>query len=711
MNLSVRSAALALLMVLTADRAILLADPSPNSRVEKETKAYETAAPKKPPAERVVTSPGQIKVFILAGQSNMEGQAVADLDGKDYNGGKGTLRFLLSDPDKAPRFTHLWNGRGDWTVRDDVWVRYRRERGQLLAGPLTVGFSVYGDKHHFGPELQFGHILGDRLANQVLIIKTAWGGKSLYRDFRPPSSGGSVGPYYSKMIAEIRESLASLKTDFPSYGGGGYELAGFVWYQGWNDGVDPKQAVPEYEQNLVNLIHDVRKELEAPNLPVVIGELTGPWVDAPGAWATLRKAQAQAAARPEFKGTVLFVETHDFVRHPEDSPNPGHGHHEFGNAETCFLVGGALGKAMVSLLSLSPSVTVSLTSPLDYQVIQRVTKDMGRIGIEGTLTEAAATTNVIEAKIVVDGNHGEWRKLAPSFRKTTFQASIEAPAGGWYRLEVRASGDDKVLAETAVEHVGIGEVFVVAGQSNSANHGAEKQSTTTGKVATFDGKRWQLSNDPQSGASGGGGSFMPPFGDAMTRRFDVPVGFVPCGIGATSVREWLPKGTKFPQPPTLVGRVQQLPSGEWESKGEAFEMLVARMKLMGLYGFRAVLWHQGESDANQKDPTRTLPGSLYREYLEKIIRESRRETGWNVPWFVAQVSYHLPGDEASPDIRAAQASLWKDGIALEGPDTDLLKGELREGRGKGVHFSGPGLREHATSWVEKVAPWLDRELK
>ena len=156
----------------------------------------------------------------------------------------------------------------------------------------------------------------------MLLVKTAWGGKSLYKDFRPPSSGGEVGPYYTKMIAEVREALANLKTDFPAYAGQGYELAGFVWYHGWNDGVDPKNAVPEYEQNLVNLIKDVRKDLKAPNLPVVIGELTGPWVEAPAAWATLRKAQAAAASRPEFKGNVLFVETHDFVRPAEGFPQP-----------------------------------------------------------------------------------------------------------------------------------------------------------------------------------------------------------------------------------------------------------------------------------------------------------------------------------------------------------------------------------------------------
>jgi hypothetical protein len=184
----------------------------------------------------------------------------------------------------------------------------------------------------------------------------------LFKDFRPPSAGGEVGPYYTKMIAEIRETLANLKRDFPGYSGNGYKLAGFVWYQGWNDGVDPTNAVPQYEQNLVHLIQDIRTEFHLPTLPVVIGELTGPWAQAPDEWAILRTAQRKAAERPEFKGTVLFVETHDFVRTAEESPNPGHGHHEFGNAETYFLVGEALGKGMKSLLA-QPQADVHAEPP------------------------------------------------------------------------------------------------------------------------------------------------------------------------------------------------------------------------------------------------------------------------------------------------------------------------------------------------------------
>ncbi len=291
----------------------------------------------------------KLKVFILAGQSNMEGQAVVDLTGKDYNDGKGTLVEVMARPETAAKYAHLRDKDGKWTVRNDVWVRYQRENQPLLAGPLSVGYAVYGGTHHFGPEMQFGHIVGDAYADQVLIIKAAWGGKSLYQDFRPPSAGGEVGPYYKRLIADVRAALANLASEFPASAGLTVELAGLVWYQGWNDGVNPQTAVPEYEQNLSCLIRDVRKDLSAPKLPVIIGELTGPWVDAPKEWEALRKAQKAVANKPEFFDNVVFVPTRQMVRLPADSPNPNHGHHEFGNAETYFLIGDALGRAAVQM--------------------------------------------------------------------------------------------------------------------------------------------------------------------------------------------------------------------------------------------------------------------------------------------------------------------------------------------------------------------------
>lgn len=291
-----------------------------------------------------------MKVFVLAGQSNMVGQGVADLEGKDYNEGRGTLKWLMRDAAKADLVKGLADETGVWVTREDVWVRYRTPRGQLKTGGLSVGFTGYDGRHHFGPELGFGRVVGDALDEEVLLIKTAWGGKSLVKDFRPPSSGGETGPFYTQMIAEVKEALANIERDFPKSAAKGYELAGFVWYHGWNDGVDKGPAVEEYEANLANLITDVRRELGAPNLSVVIGEITGPWVQAPKKWEELRAAQAAAAKRPEFKGTVRFVPTREFVRKAEDSPHPGHAHHEFGNAETYLLVGDALGRGMLGLL-------------------------------------------------------------------------------------------------------------------------------------------------------------------------------------------------------------------------------------------------------------------------------------------------------------------------------------------------------------------------
>ncbi|MBM4021976.1 MAG: sialate O-acetylesterase [Planctomycetes bacterium] len=197
---------------------------------------------------------------------------------------------------------------------------------------------------------------------------------------------------------------------------------------------------------------------------------------------------------------------------------------------------------------------------------------------------------------------------------------------------------------------------------------------------------------------------MPSLGDLLVAAFDAPVGFVACGIRASSVREWLPADVPFANPPTIEARFRRRQDGSWESDGAADGMLVTRLQSLGPRGCRAVLWHRGESDANQSDPGRTLLGDRYRAFLKTLIVRSRRDIGWDTPWMVAQASYHVPGDEGSDDIRAAQAAVAADGIALSGPDSDALKGGLREAGGKGGHFSGPGLSAHAGAWAERLIP-------
>lgn len=302
----------------------------------------------------IAHEPLPVRVFILAGQSNMEGQGVVDLDHPQYyNGGKGTLQRVMSDPKKAKRFSHVKDDVGNWIIRDDVFVRFKT-RHETKKGGLSIGFAGYPGKHHIGPEFQFGHVAGDAFKEPVLLIKTAWGGKSLFKDFRPPSAGGETGPYYKQMIEEVHEALGNVDSDFPSLAGRKLSISGFVWMQGWNDMFDEK-ARAEYEQNLIHLIHDVRVEFKQPNLPVVIGELGNGGPKASDSMMAIRNAQRAAASRDEFKGTVAFVPTADFARPADQSPNVSHGHHWFGNAESYFLIGDALGREMLKLLSKNQS--------------------------------------------------------------------------------------------------------------------------------------------------------------------------------------------------------------------------------------------------------------------------------------------------------------------------------------------------------------------
>lgn len=295
-----------------------------------------------------------VKVFILAGQSNMQGQGMVSSFDESGVEKPGTLASILKDPAKAPMLRKWVNAKGEWSEkRKDVWVYDVNEFGSRH-GILEFGYGWnLGSRTWFGPEMEFGHLMGDHFDNQVLILKTAWGGKDLYKDFRPPSSGGSVGPYYIEMIKTVREVLGDLKSQFPSYQNtAGFELAGFVWWHGWNDFCSPNIGTPEYEQNLTNLIKDVRHDLKAPKLPVIIGEFTGPWgADCKEAAAiTIRKSQKNVAARSDLASTVHFVETHDFVRAEKDSPT-SEGYHEFKNGETYFLIGEAFGKEMLKLIS------------------------------------------------------------------------------------------------------------------------------------------------------------------------------------------------------------------------------------------------------------------------------------------------------------------------------------------------------------------------
>ncbi len=353
---------------------------------------------------------------------------------------------------------------------------------------------------------------------------------------------------------------------------------------------------------------------------------------------------------------------------------------------------------------------LTLTSPKPLQVFQRHSKTEGIIKLAGTAGESATEVRYhLTGQPLSSKLPGDWRILPFDPKTHAFSASITIPAGGWYNLEVKAFSNNKEAAGATVDQFGVGEVFIIAGQSNAGNYGSEKQTSTTGLVSEFDGKQWNLANDPQKGAGGDRGSYMPAFGDAMSRRFGVPIGLVPVAAGGTSVREWLPKGISFKQN-TTTGRGVVPKDDGYESTGALFTKLTQPMKALGIGGFRAVLWHQGESDAAQArggaPADRQISGAQYADFMEQLIRRSRNAAAWPAPWFTAITTYHSEKDPADEEFRTAMQALWNRGLSWPGPDTDQLTGELRAG----VHFNGQGLKKHGELWAEKVGPWLESRI-
>jgi len=323
---------------------------------------------------------GTVKVFILAGQSNMEGKARNEL-----------LDHQADAPETRDQFKHLRRD-GKWVVRDDVFIKFLGRKGGL-----TIG---YGSPGCTGVELEFGTAMGDHFDEPVLLIKAAWGGHSLVKLFRSPSAGyppdavlgkeleqaqervkkdnekqkkndplptmddikKPYGSSYRNMMAEVKETSDNYETMFPTLKGRTLEFAGFVWFHGWNDMYGG--AENEYASNMKHFIRDVRKDLNAPNLPFVIAAMgQNGSKPAAGAMLAVREAQMSMNDVPEFQGNVKAFRTDLLVDKAAETLFPewqkrfeewkkvgsDRPYHYFGSAIWFNRIGKAMGEAMLEL--------------------------------------------------------------------------------------------------------------------------------------------------------------------------------------------------------------------------------------------------------------------------------------------------------------------------------------------------------------------------
>lgn len=282
-----------------------------------------------------------LKVFILAGQSNMQGHAKV-----------ATFDHLAMDPKTAPMLKEMRASNGKPLVCEDVWISAFGVAEEEQHGRLTVGYGAKHSDPKIGPEFTFGIYMQKLLGEPILIIKTAWGGKSLHTDFRPPSMGAyqlnagekehcrkrgwdveekqaerteASGRYYRLMVEHVQNVLRDINRVYPGYDSRqGVDLAGFVWFQGWNDMVDSgvypdrdkSGGYDAYSECLGAFIRDVRKDLSAPDMKFVVGVMgvNGPLEQydnkrIQNIHGNFRKAMAAPASLPEFKGNVRNVFT------------------------------------------------------------------------------------------------------------------------------------------------------------------------------------------------------------------------------------------------------------------------------------------------------------------------------------------------------------------------------------------------------------------
>lgn len=338
----------------------------------------------------------------------------------------------------------------------------------------------------------------------------------------------------------------------------------------------------------------------------------------------------------------------------------------------CFMAG-----AFLMAPNAVAADNINITFPADRGVFQRNADNNADI----TVKAVCNTHDTVKAIIEGEGLSSDWVELKKN--DEVYEGVIKAVnAGGWYELTVAtfdAAGNE--TGRTEIEHIGVGEVFITGGQSNSCNFGEEKTEAESDLVSAYvpQSDTWQHCEDSQPNNSGfhtgnGGGSAWPTLGDALVEKLNVPVGFYSTGRGSAKISE--------------------LCNGFYGTIKEGIEKIKP-------YGCRAFILHQGEADTND------TPNEEYLADLKKLIDMSREDAGYDINWFIAQVSYawsNYNNTSKMEAMKATQRAACNNYNIFVGPTTDDLLGDYRAK--DNLHLSKKGLVEHGTRWAEVITEKL-----
>jgi hypothetical protein len=333
----------------------------------------------------------------------------------------------------------------------------------------------------------------------------------------------------------------------------------------------------------------------------------------------------------------------------------------------------------------------NLVWPQTRQVVQRGGDHVGSLQILGNFTGCA--TGFQARTVRRNGTLGAtvgWTTLgAPVINGNAFFGVLRQPQGGWFDLQVRPVYQGKAGAARTVAQVGVGLVFVVAGQSNASNNGAPTGVVPNDRMSAYDFDRglWRNGRDPQPAPDGSPlGSVWPTTGSNLAVALGVPVGFYNVAYGGTAVAQWQPNAAPPNHGPMPL-----------------FTRLVAALKYLGSQGgVQAVLWDQGESDYGAQTPAAT-----YRALLGNVLFQAHAQSGVPHKWMIAFVGCGPCADQSFMAAqRGAQASLVDNVTYFGGPNTDALGAAFRladPATGVNVHFNALGLTTLGAEWGRLIA--------
>lgn len=370
-----------------------------------------------------------------------------------------------------------------------------------------------------------------------------------------------------------------------------------------------------------------------------------------------------AADTTSFQDTNLPASTKYYYRISVQNPGGESAYSEIVNATTEAGGGG------------TPTSQLVVLSPPRRIVYQRTLANQGNIPVAG---QAPTSTTRVEARLVpVNGGAlVDWTNIPITTGAKSFHGSLTAN-GGWYQLEIRAWADATLAGQATVSRVGVGEVFVVAGQSNAYGPEPAAVGANDDRVSCLDFKDDSLNEQlmPMVFSKATLGTNVGPsnplyiwgrLGDRLVSRLGVPVLFLGAATPGTSSDQWRETAAGLSAAPDYFPYRR---------------LSVTLLHYINRTGARAVLWHQGEGDVGRNPQT-------YFENLQYIINKSRQQTNSSpLAWMVCRATY-VQGQTDSNIINAQNRVIAETTNVFAGPNTDVLSGT--ENRSDNTHFNATG---------------------